>query len=245
MRPGSVMCGAGSIAAGSTATTSAGAGSGGATVGLQPMIAAYIARSFWAISMSFNKPAADDALDIATTPITKQPFSSVHPRRQFSHHMRKMSTTLLSLIINHWILPIIRRRCHIGELVLMLLVARAVFVEALEPRVCLAAPTQWISRGPGGGGAFFAPSFSPFNSADMYVVTDMSGVFHSTNSGASWQLQGFKQLQGNRQSRVQFTSDPNVLYILDDSSLADGSEPVRPKKSIDGGATWNPVAGWS
>ena len=118
------------------------------------------------------------------------------------------------------------------------------FLEALERRLCLSAPTQWSSRGPGGGGAFFAPSFSPFNSSEMYVVTDMSGVFHSTDSGNSWQLQNFKQIQGNRPSRVQFTSDPNVRYILDTSELADGSQPNVPKRSFDAGATWSAVSGW-
>ena len=97
----------------------------------------------------------------------------------------------------------------------MALLCTDVFIESLESRVCLAAPTQWLSRGPGGGGAFFAPSFSPFNSSEMYVVTDMSGVFHSADTGASWQLQDFRQVQGNRPSRVQFTSDPNLRYILD------------------------------
>src|SRR6478752_4400299 len=100
--------------------------------------------------------------------------------------------------------------------------------ETFERRLFLAAPVNWSSRGPGGGGAFFAPSFSPFNSSEMYVVTDMSGVFHSTDSGANWQIQNFKQLQGSRPSRVQFTSDPNVRYVVEYAELANGADVTRP-----------------
>src|SRR4051794_4729639 len=118
-------------------------------------------------------------------------------------------------------------------------------VERLETRTLFSAPTQWNSRGPGGGGAFFAPSFSPFNSAELYAVTDMSGVFHSTNTGASWNLVPFTQLQGNRQSHVQFTSNPQILYSLDYSEGPHGVDFQQPKKSLDGGATWKLLTGWN
>src|ERR1700678_3776097 len=44
-----------------------------------------------------------------------------------------------------------------------------------------AVPAQFVPRGPGGGGALFAPSFSPFSPGEMYLAWDMSEVFHSTN----------------------------------------------------------------
>src|SRR5262249_31636497 len=118
-------------------------------------------------------------------------------------------------------------------------------LEFLEQRTMLAAPTQWQSRGPGGGGAVFSPSYSPFNSSELYVASDMSDVFHSTNIGAAWSILSFKQIQGNRTTQVQFTSNPNILYSLDYSPLPGDLEAQRPTRSADGGATWTPVAGWS
>src|SRR5947209_1197469 len=84
-------------------------------------------------------------------------------------------------------------------------------IEPLERRVLLSAPTQFSSRGPGGGGALFSPSFSPFNAGELYAVTDMSEIFHSTNLGQSWTFPDFRQIQGGPGSQVQFTSDPNTL----------------------------------
>ncbi len=101
-----------------------------------------------------------------------------------------------------------------------------------------AVPTQWLPAGPGGGGALFVPSFSPFIPGEIYLACDMSEVFHSTNYGASWSVVNFQQIQGGRQALVQFTSDPNVRYAVDLSN--DGMTPVR---SLDGGTTWQPLSG--
>jgi photosystem II stability/assembly factor-like uncharacterized protein len=96
-----------------------------------------------------------------------------------------------------------------------------------------AVPAQLVPRGPGGGGALFAPSFSPFSPGEMYVACDMSEVFHSTNYGSDWSVVDFWQIQGGRQAIVQFTSDPNVRYAVDLSNDA-----MTPSKSMDGGTTW-------
>ncbi len=61
----------------------------------------------------------------------------------------------------------------------------------------------------------------------------MSEVFHSTNLGASWELFDFRQIQGNRESQVRFTSNPSILYALDYTG-----DLVTPSKSTDGGLTW-------
>src|SRR5262245_6996876 len=78
-------------------------------------------------------------------------------------------------------------------------------------------PTQWLPRGPGGGGALFAPSFSPHNPNELYIACDMSELFHTTNLGAAWDMVDFRQIQGNRQTVVRFTSDPAILYSIDHS----------------------------
>jgi hypothetical protein len=104
-----------------------------------------------------------------------------------------------------------------------------------------APPSQWVPRGPGGGGALFAPSFSPHSGNELYISCDMSEVFHSTNLGASWSLLDFRQIQGNRESQVRFTSNPSVLYALDYTSIG-GADSVAPSKSTDGGLSWRRLA---
>ncbi|HBA83203.1 MAG TPA: hypothetical protein DCZ95_03825 [Verrucomicrobia bacterium] len=94
-------------------------------------------------------------------------------------------------------------------------------------------PARWISRGPGGGGAFFAPSMSPFQPSEMYIRSDMSDVFHTRDSGVSWDTLDFRQMQGgNLTSWVQFTADPNVRYGLNGNT---------PSRSDDAGQTWTPI----
>ena len=98
-----------------------------------------------------------------------------------------------------------------------------------------ATPQTWGNRGVGGGGALFAPSFSPFNPNELYLACDMSELFHTTNLGASWTVMPFAQILSFHNTLVQFTSDPNILYTLHNS----GGTTYVPKKSTDGGATWN------
>lgn len=100
-------------------------------------------------------------------------------------------------------------------------------------------PSTWTSRGVGGGGSFFAPAISPFNDSEYFMSSDMSEVFHTTNFGASYQVVPFGQIQGNRYSQVQFTSNSNLLYCL---SYYDGNNAV-PVKSTDGGASWSKLPG--
>src|SRR5437868_946799 len=113
--------------------------------------------------------------------------------------------------------------------------------ETLEERAVLAAPDAWSARGIGGGGALFSPSLNPTDVNEMYVASDMSQVFHTTDQGATWQDVDFRELQGSHNARVQFTNDPLVRYSLDYSPV-NLSDATRPSKSLDGGATCTPLA---
>ncbi|MDB6112798.1 MAG: BNR/Asp-box repeat protein [Pedosphaera sp.] len=104
-----------------------------------------------------------------------------------------------------------------------------------------APPTQWAPKGVGGGGALFAPSFNPFNSAELYLACDMSEVFRSTNFGTSWTPVNFKQIQGGRQSIIQYTSNSSILYAIDYTSIG-GADSMTPTRSLDGGTTWQRLA---
>src|SRR6266446_10975743 len=60
-------------------------------------------------------------------------------------------------------------------------------------------PAHFVSRGPGGGGAFFGPSISPFDSDDIWIGSDMSDLFHSTDFGRTWNTVDFRSLFGGSQ----------------------------------------------
>ena len=111
--------------------------------------------------------------------------------------------------------------------------------ELLAGPVLAQVPLAWAPRGVGGGGSFFAPAISPFNDNEYFVTSDMSEVFRTTNYGASYQVIPFGQIQGNRYSLVQFTSNSNLLYSL---SYYDGNNAV-PVKSTNGGANWSKLPG--
>ena len=96
-----------------------------------------------------------------------------------------------------------------------------------------ATPARFVSRGPGGGGAFFGPSINPFNPSEVWIGSDMSDLFHSTDFGATWETVDFRLLTGGSQpGRMQFTSNPMVRYALN------GDVPAR---SSDGGVTWTSI----
>lgn len=94
-------------------------------------------------------------------------------------------------------------------------------------------PTHFISRGPGGGGAFFAPSINPYNPDDVWIGSDMSDLFHSMDFGRSWDTIDFRiLLGGSLPGRMEFTSNPMVRYALDSDV---------PTRSADGGVTWTSI----
>ena len=100
-----------------------------------------------------------------------------------------------------------------------------------------APPPRWMSRGVGGGGAFFGPSISPHNHDELFVASDMSDLFCSKDLGASWSMFNFRSMKGHqRMTSTQFTSNPNVLY---------GLNATIPAKSTNAGASWVdiPVSG--
>jgi len=94
-------------------------------------------------------------------------------------------------------------------------------------------PAHFISRGPGGGGAFFAPTINPYNLDDVWIGSDMGDLFHSIDFGRNWDTIDFRTLLGGSlPGRMEFTSNPLVRYALD------GDVPTR---SVDGGVTWTSI----
>lgn len=105
--------------------------------------------------------------------------------------------------------------------------------ELLEDRQLLSVVTQWSNHDAGGQGAFFSPSFSPWNSNELYFSSDMSGLFHSTDQGNSWTRADFRQIvTGAYGDSVQFTSDPSILYAIDFSAINGMRSTWRPPIGI-------------
>lgn len=108
------------------------------------------------------------------------------------------------------------------------------FFEALEERQLLSVPAAWASVGAGGGGAFFDPVFNPTNTSEIYCSSDMSGMYHSTDSGANWSLMDYTKVQGgHRPAGIQFTSTSGLMFTIGMYGTV--------IKSTDGGANWSTV----
>ncbi len=125
--------------------------------------------------------------------------------------------------------------------VVMAVLATMVSSGSAQMRVAsgrLAPVTGWQARGIGGGGALFSPTMSPYDVDEIYMATDMTSVFRTTDFGHHWEVVHFSKLQGGIESQVRFTSDPEVLYAI---NLADDLR--VPVKSSDGGLTWNVLPG--
>jgi photosystem II stability/assembly factor-like uncharacterized protein len=99
-------------------------------------------------------------------------------------------------------------------------------------------PATFQSRGVGGGGALFSPSFNPANPNEYYIACDMTELFHTTDLGLSYNQVHFDELIGGHNSKVCFTTTAGLLYSI--SYIADIGTPVS---SNDNGVTWNTLAG--
>lgn len=88
----------------------------------------------------------------------------------------------------------------------------------------------WTSVGLGGGGGQFTPAISPIDSNLLFVSSDMSGVYRSTDSGESWTMINFRQLKSS--INVPTVFNPYGKNILWDESGR------KLMKSIDMGETW-------
>jgi len=98
----------------------------------------------------------------------------------------------------------------------------------------------WQSKGIGGGGAFFSPMISPHNTDELWVSSDMSGFYRTTDYGNNWNLLDAEQLQGSTTVSISFTSQVDSLYAINHSSQ-NGMDMQRPVFSNDGGQTWSPL----
>lgn len=99
-------------------------------------------------------------------------------------------------------------------------------------------PSQFSSRGIGGGGALFSPSINPGNTSEYFVACDMSELFHTTNYGLGYDQVHFTEFMGGHNSKVCYASMSNIRYSI--SYVNDIGTPVM---STDAGSTWSLITG--
>lgn len=107
----------------------------------------------------------------------------------------------------------------------------------------VAQPTSFTPSGPGGGGYMYSPSINPHQEQDFFIVCDMGGVYRTQNGGAQFELLPFEELLSTVKGKVQFTSDPNVMYSVSRSLTNEESPLFRGelRKSIDAGVHWQTI----
>ncbi|MFK7774333.1 MAG: hypothetical protein AB8F94_19450 [Saprospiraceae bacterium] len=90
--------------------------------------------------------------------------------------------------------------------------------------------------GIGGGSALFYPSISPHNNDIIYVASDVNGMFYTNDGGESWDIIPSRDLVATTESKMNFTSDPNILYTVCRNFITDRDYACI---SIDAGITWD------
>ncbi|KYF72825.1 hypothetical protein BE11_14110 [Sorangium cellulosum] len=99
---------------------------------------------------------------------------------------------------------------------------------------------RWESRGVGGGGALFSPSINPHDGREIFMASDMRGVYRTRDFGRRWAQLDYRIIQGNILSQFRFTADPDILYAVTYRGPEDVTfDAATLAKSTDGGATWD------
>ncbi|CAN5538917.1 hypothetical protein BH11BAC2_BH11BAC2_05770 [soil metagenome] len=112
---------------------------------------------------------------------------------------------------------------------------------ALNNSIADAQVTPWQNRGIGGGGALFSPSINPYNSQELWVACDMSGLYKSSDWGLSWSIQNAQKIQAGTNTCIQYTSNPQEILAIDHTPQS-GNDYSQPVRSTDGGNSWSPIA---
>jgi len=106
--------------------------------------------------------------------------------------------------------------------------------DVAAPQRAVRPPRRFQPRGIGAGGALFGPTISPLDPDEIYVGTDMTDLYHSSDFGISWETIPFTVVQGDSFTSTQFTADPSLLYALTNDAQDD---PIL-VKSVDRGGHW-------
>ncbi|MBI4310128.1 MAG: hypothetical protein HY591_07350, partial [Candidatus Omnitrophica bacterium] len=93
---------------------------------------------------------------------------------------------------------------------------------------------NWKFAGWSGGGAFSYIYVDPSSAGTVWMVSDVSGIFKSTNQGDSWNWSTRGMVNVGGSTIIQAPSNPSVFYHASGRTAYAGAV----HKSSDGGATW-------
>ncbi len=95
------------------------------------------------------------------------------------------------------------------------------------------------SVGTGGGGALFYPSINPLNGTEIYLASDLGGLYH-TSEGQGYDVVHFNEAITGPFGKVCYAGNSSTRYSLlyDSENFA-----TRPAKSTDNGETWDFLPG--
>lgn len=100
--------------------------------------------------------------------------------------------------------------------------------------------TTFESRGIGGGGAMFNPSIHPGQPDEVYIASDLGGLYYTHDGGLNYDIVHFTQAQTTTFSKVCHTAVPGLKYAL---LYRDAFFSTSIARSTDNGVTWTYVAG--
>jgi photosystem II stability/assembly factor-like uncharacterized protein len=118
-----------------------------------------------------------------------------------------------------------------------------------ETKNMVPADANWTVIGQGGGGVLVDVVSHPTDSNIVWVLTDLTGIFKSTDGGATYTRKTgqvereellFEWMRGAAHELVYDLSDPSIMYWA-----VDGGIYTKPGlyKSIDGGENWFKIPG--
>ncbi|OGV35466.1 MAG: hypothetical protein A2020_02315 [Lentisphaerae bacterium GWF2_45_14] len=93
---------------------------------------------------------------------------------------------------------------------------------------------EWMSIGPGAGGAFFALAIHPQNPDIIFTGTDMGCLFRTEDGGKSWKMLG-AQLEGDNPG---YRGSWNVVFDNKNPAIVWAAASHGVYKSTDTGKTW-------
>ena len=90
------------------------------------------------------------------------------------------------------------------------------------------------SRGTGGGGALFCPSPNPLDGSEIYLASDLGGLYHTTGQG--YEVVRFTAATTGPFGKVCFTQNNGIRYALiyDPENFT-----TRPARSLSAGLNWD------
>ena len=95
--------------------------------------------------------------------------------------------------------------------------------------------------GIGGAGGMYCPCASPFDPELMFVCSDMSGSYRSTDGGRTWEMIHWKELHSSLSVRPCFTKEA-IFWVSENTLKMSRDKGVTWRNVVDGAPPWETAA---